>query len=169
MELHEHSVRINNLFLKHREFGELIGGRVALWYSQLISSLITATNGEEIIYFTASCKENDKSDGNVIRVLAITDAVAAFTELEIPKDPYQNEISTFPVRVIATNKLEEYSVANQLGINPEFSSNDWPGLVTIKLTYPKHIFELPFSSTNHYFNVSQQKALLQKLPKDLYS
>lgn len=110
---------------------------------------------------------NGAGDGFAVKVLAMTEKILAFTEIEVMQDPQKDSDSRIPVKVIARNSLIEYSVANQLGLNSPFGADTWPGEVNITLVYPGYIFELPYSTTFYSFNYPQQSILLEALPKEI--
>jgi hypothetical protein len=167
MDVVKLGTEINKLFAQHSEFEQFCRGHTTNWLSLLYSSMISASNGQEISYLTASCKENQSNSTYEIRMFAAAGNVVIFTEFTVHVDDDQDTTEMVPVGVIPRSRLEKFSVANQQGIYHPFGFDNWPGDSSLRLSYPGHEFELPYSRSFSPLRHKQQARLLVELHADL--
>lgn len=142
----------------HLEWSPVTNGRMPDWYGRLLSSLLIATEVEEVVYVTASYLSDQA--GPDARVVVFTTNFVVVGEVAEVKD----DKSPIDVRLRARNTLQSLAIDASTSIFDTEAFNEWPGDLRVALTYRDGlVLDLPLGRSN----VAEYRGELRTLVRSL--
>lgn len=142
-EIQESVQPIHKRVAAHLDWSPVTNGRMPDWYGRLLSSLLLATETEEVVYVTASYLSDEA--GPDARAVVFTTNFVIVAEVAEAKD----DKSPIDVRLRARNSLQSLAIDASTSIFDNGAFNEWPGDLRVSLTYQDGlVLDLPLGRSN---------------------